>query len=214
MNWLTLLFYFLFGANFYCLAQKDWHLAKRADMIEVYVRDVPGSKLKELKTIALFESSPDALLALLTDINAQSMYQFGCVSSLRIVKSTIYEQMFYQQLYMPWPFTQRDGVFKQAISPKSTSEEIFIETTSLSELISHKVGYVRVPFMQSGWHIKKVSESIVNAEYRLKVDPGGGIPKWLINLFIDKGPYQSILNMRRLLKEKKYKNAYISWLHK
>ena len=213
MNRLTLLFYFLFGLNLYCFAQKDWHLAKKADMIEVYVRDVPGTKLKELKTIALFESSPDALLALLTDIPAQSAYQFGCLSSARIGKSTIYEQIFYQQLYMPWPFSQRDGVFKQVINPLSTRKEIFIETISMSELIPHKTGYVRVPFMQSGWHIKRVSDSIINAEYKLKVDPGGAIPKWLINLFIDKGPYESILNLRRLLKEKKYKNAYINWLH-
>jgi hypothetical protein len=178
------------------------------------VRDIPGSKLKEIKTIAYFNSTIDAIYSLLTDVNTHSKFQFGCLTSKPIGKRLNNEQYFYQELYMPWPFTNRDGVFKQIVNPKSNYKELKIETKSQAEFIPKNENYVRVPFLNSSWDIKKINENQIVGEYHLRVDPGGAVPNWLVNLFIDRGPYESILNMRKLLKEEVYKNATINWLHK
>ncbi len=59
------------------LAQTEWKLVKDVHQIQIYVKDIPGSNLKELKTIAQFDCSMDALLSLLIDISAQPKHQFA-----------------------------------------------------------------------------------------------------------------------------------------
>lgn len=195
------------------LAQTDWKLLRHSDNIWVYAKEIEGSNLKELKTVTYFNTHMDGLVMLLTDVSAQPKFQFGCLSSMRVGPKTKFEQSFYQELYMPWPFTNRDAVFKQTIKPNSNANECIIESHSTIDLVPQKSDFVRVPFMRSKWLLKKTNESQIKAEYIIRVDPGGAVPSWLVNLFMDRGPYESVINMRKLLSEPIYQQAQISWLH-
>ena len=195
------------------LAQTEWKLVKDEQRIQIYVKGIAGSNLKELKTIAQFDCSMDALLSLLADIPAQPKHQFACMFSQRIHTKTNYEQHFYQQLDMPWPISNRDGIFRQNINPKSTCNLMLIETNSEKELMPVNPNFVRVPSLHSTWVIKKVGENKLVGEYTIKVDPGGMVPAWLVNLFIDKAPFESVKKMRQLLQAAPYKDANIGWLH-
>lgn len=195
------------------LAQTDWKLVKDVQQIQIYVKDIPGSNLKELKTIAQFDCSMDALLSLLIDIPAQPKHQFACMHSKRVQYINSKEQYFYQTLDMPWPISNRDGIFKQVIGSKSNDQIVYLETNSEKDYLPIDPNFVRVPSLHSTWVIKKIGENKLIGEYTIKVDPGGMVPAWLVNLFIDKAPYESVLNMRKLLREAPYKDAYIVWLH-
>jgi hypothetical protein len=195
------------------LAQTEWKLVKDVHQIQIYVKDIPGSNLKELKTIAQFDCSMDALLSLLIDISAQPKHQFACMQSKRVNYKNNKEQYFYQTLDMPWPISNRDGIFRQVIGSKSNDQIVYLETNSEKDFLPIDPNFVRVPSLHSNWVIKKTGENKLIGEYTIKVDPGGMVPAWLVNLFIDKAPYESVLKMRKLLQEAPYKDAYIKWLH-
>jgi hypothetical protein len=114
---------------------------------------------------------------------------------------------------MPWPISNRDGIFRQNINPKSTCNLLFIETNSEKDLMPVNPNFVRVPSLHSTWVIKKIGENKLVGEYTIKVDPGGMVPAWLVNLFIDKAPFESVKKMRQLLQAAPYKDANIGWLH-
>ncbi|MBD0377821.1 MAG: lipid-binding protein, partial [Flavisolibacter sp.] len=40
----------------------------------------------------------------------------------------------------------------------------------------------------------------LNVDYTLQVNPGGQLPPWLVNMFADKGPYESFKKLAELLK--------------
>ena len=192
---------------------KDWTLVKNSDDIQIYTKPVAGSNLKELKIITKFEHNIDALLTLITDIPAQPSYIFGCTSAKRVGTATEYDQYFYQTLYMPWPFTNRDAVCKQAVHPKSRHDDLAINTKHETGIVPESSDFQRIHTMSSSWRFIKISENLTSAEYKLRLNPGGSVPNWLVNMFIDKGPFNTILNMRKLLKQPQYANAYVAWLH-
>ena len=195
------------------LEKNDWVLIKNSQDIQIYIKDVPGSNLKELKINTNFEATIDALLTLITDIPAQPSYIFGCTSAKRVGTVTEFDQYFYQTLYMPWPFTNRDAVCKQAVHPKSRHDDLAINTKHENGLVPIYSDYQRVNSMYSSWRLIKSGENSTSAEYKLRLNPGGYIPTWLVNMFISKGPFNTILNMRKLLKQPKYASAHVNWLH-
>lgn len=180
-------------------AQTIWQLSKNTEQIQVYVRDYPGLAIKELKTIALFDCSAQTLVQLITDIPEQAAYQFGCKQSYVLQKINRFEQIYYQELYVPWPFENRDGAFRQRVEPSKNAGEFFIYANSEAKFLPTKKGYVRVPFMKAKWHIAQINPNLCRAEYIIAVDPGGIIPLWLINLFIDRAPLESVRGMRKSL---------------
>jgi hypothetical protein len=185
-------------------AQISWQLSKNIEQIQVYVRTYPGLAIKELKTIAQFECSAQTLVQLITDIPEQAAYQFGCKQSYVLQKINRFEQIYYQELYVPWPFENRDGAFRQRVEPSKNVGEFFIYANSEAQFLPHKKGFVRVPFMKAKWHITQINPKLCKAEYIIAVDPGGVIPLWLINLFIDKAPLESVRGMRKSLLKEKY----------
>jgi hypothetical protein len=183
----------------FLLAQEEWSLTKNTENIQVYVRDYPGLSIKELKTIAMFECNAQTLVQLITDIPEQAAYQFGCKQSYVLQKINRFEQIYYQELYVPWPFENRDGAFRQRVEPSKHAGEFFIYANSEPQFLPNKKGFVRVPFMKAKWHITQINPNLCKAEYVIAVDPGGVIPLWLINLFIDKAPLESVRGMRKSL---------------
>jgi hypothetical protein len=44
------------------------------------------------------------------------------------------------------------------------------------------------------------SSTSINIVYTFDADPGGSLPAWLVNMFADKGPYESFKKLSVLLK--------------
>ena len=50
-------------------------------------------------------------------------------------------------------------------------------------------------------------------EYFLKLDVGGNVPDWIVNLFIENGPHQSMLLFTESLQNEPYKNAKLDFIN-
>ena len=68
--------------------------------------------------------------------------------------------------------------------------------------------------MQSSaqWIIIPEKNGVLNAEYRLLVEPGGNIPAWLVNLAVVDGPFDTNLKMKEWLFKEKYQKAKVSFI--
>jgi len=47
--------------------------------------------------------------------------------------------------------------------------------------------------------VKQENEKEISIRFQYYADPGGDIPAWLVNSFIEKTPYKTLLNLRQLL---------------
>jgi hypothetical protein len=81
-----------------------------------------------------------------------------------------------------------------------TNQRLIIETENFETSQPLKRGVVRVPFMHGVWTVIN-SEQDLQVEYVLKIDPGGSVPAWLVNIAMAEGPYISFRNLKRQLEK-------------
>jgi hypothetical protein len=198
---ILLLFCFWLEPNF---AQSDWKEVRNEQQIKVYTRTVKGYDIKELKIIAHFDASAQSFVALLLDVASQPKYLFSCKHTELVQVKNKQEQIYYQQVNMPWPLKDRDGYFLQNTYSNQANKTIVFETKAVGHLYPLKNEYVRIPVLKAMWTIQATSAKSMIGEYQVVIDPGGEVPAWLINLFIDKAPFETVLNMRKLLATGKY----------
>ncbi len=187
--------------------QPDWELIQKKDDIFIYKRSVAGSAYKQLKIVSDFQSSLNGFITFLRDIPAQASYMYNCSLSKVLKETATDEIIFYQQLNVPWPFSNRDGIYKQAIKIDSLSGKVTVNTTSLYDYIPLNKKFIRVKNVSCTWYIKSKSNGTVNVEYYFYGEPGGTLPGWLINLFIAEAPYKTQMKMHELIKQAKYQDT-------
>ncbi|MDZ7607600.1 MAG: hypothetical protein U5K79_18875 [Cyclobacteriaceae bacterium] len=51
------------------------------------------------------------------------------------------------------------------------------------------------------WIVRQENENEISIRFQYHADPGGDIPGWLVNAFIVKSPYQTLVNLRDLLND-------------
>ena len=193
-------------------AQGDWKLEKDADGIAVYTKMRENSNFKELKAVTNFKTSLTSLIALLSDVPSQQIWMYKCKEA-RILKTINSSELYYYSLTKtPWPLNYRDVVvhFKVVQDPKTKVTVVTSENTPgfLPEIPT----YVRTPYLSSTWVFTPKPNGTVDGTYHLKLNPGGVIPAWILNLAIVEGPYTTVVKMKEVVKNPKYQLAKINCL--
>ncbi|GAB1447329.1 hypothetical protein MASR2M44_03220 [Bacteroidota bacterium] len=183
-----------------------WRFVHEKEQVKVYVRHNPQLKFNDLLIVPQLDCKAASLLSLLSDVEAQRNYLFGCLES-KVLASGKQERQFYQRLYMPWPFSNRDAIYRQRVWVDETKHLIRIESESEANALPLRKDLVRIPFYHSVWEISYSDSVITKARFMLQVDPGGQVPAWLVNLFIDQGPISSVKKIRELVKQEPYRSA-------
>jgi hypothetical protein len=58
--------------------------------------------------------------------------------------------------------------------------------------------YLRIEISQGSWIFKKIDDNRVEVIHQFMSDPGGNIPKWIVNMFIVSGPYKTLENLKEI----------------
>ena len=86
------------------------------------------------------------------------------------------------------------------------SSTVQIRSRAVPDLLPEKKGHIRVAMVDSRWDLKPLPGNLVEVSYFLHSDPGGQIPAWLINSMVIDQPFNTLRNLRDILKELPYKN--------
>ncbi|HMG68961.1 MAG TPA: hypothetical protein VK588_14790, partial [Chitinophagaceae bacterium] len=76
-----------------------------------------------------------------------------------------------------------------------------ITAVGIPKYLPEKDGKVRVPRSSITWYVTMPTSTSVTIVYTFEADPGGSMPAWLVNMFADKGPYESFKKLSELLKK-------------
>lgn len=198
---------------FFCITISEnpvnWKLAKKETGIEIYTAESVESNFKMIRAMVELEASPAQVAAVILDVADYTSWGYQCIESRLLLKPRSNELVYYYISNAPWPVTNRDLV-SQMKATKISEDEILIESHNISKIIPEKKQYVRVVQSNASWRIKKKSQTISTAEFQVKLNPGGSIPAWIVNLFLSEGPYQTLKSMRLQVKKPKYANITMS----
>jgi hypothetical protein len=196
----------------YSHAQEEWKLKTDKDNIKIYSKSTPESKVKSLKVVCSIDARLTQLAAVLLDINATTEWVYKTKSAIVQKQISPSEVVYYSEIDMPWPLSNRDFVVRIKVSQNPVTKVVTVETENLPDYLPEKKDIVRVKHSEAKWIFKPLPKNQVLIEYTLVVDPGGSIPTWLVNMFSTKGPFECFKNLKAQINKPVYVKAKLPFV--
>ena len=181
--------------------QYDWKLNKDKDGIKVYQSEVQQSGYKAIKVECTMEGNYDKLIAILNNVNGQKDWVYHNKTAYILKRVNPYEFYYYTEASLPWPMSNRDAIVHLKMDRDSLNQVLKITSTSVPDYISEKSGKVRVTRSTISWNVTMPTTKTINIVYIFEAEPGGSIPAWVANAFVDKGPYETFKKLGEILKQ-------------
>ena len=182
----------------------EWEMVRESDEIKVY-KAATDEGFDAIKIEVAVSASLEDFVAFINDADSYTLWVYGCSYSKTISKldSNI---LFYETVTdMPFPIQDR------YLKVKSTQILSESEWNSHSiALPAEKSDMVVITNFDSRWHVVELPNHTISISYVVKTEPGGFIPAWLYNLAVDRGPYNTMMNLKNTLELKKNKNIIAS----
>lgn len=179
----------------------EWQLKKKKNDIEIYTRSVEGSSFDEFKGVTTFEnSSLEDVLAVISDIKNFTTLFPDCMNPKILKQEGEYNFIHYSQTKGPLTIKDRDCIMEQKTVIDKGGKHAIISLKPLPGYIPENKDMVRVSDGGGFWEIEENNRN-VKVIYQFHGEPGGDIPAWLANSFVETQPYQTLLNLRNRLKK-------------
>ena len=188
------------GLVFSATGQYNWKLSKDKDGIKVYQSDLQYSSYKAIKVECTMEGNYDKLIAILKNVSGQKDWVYHNKTAYIVKQVNPYEFYYYTEASLPWPMSNRDAVVHLKMDRDSLNRFLKIMSVSVPDYISEKSGIVRVTRSTISWNVTMPTANTINIIYIFEAEPGGSIPAWVANAFVDKGPYETFKKLGEILK--------------
>ncbi len=176
-----------------------WELSAQQDGIDVYTRPVAGSGIKEFKGVADIDASLITIGALLRDSDQLKTW-FPNTPESKLLKREGEVAYQYSVMATPWPISDRDNVLRSVTQTDREAGVMRITVTAAPDEHPEQTDRVRVRKANGSWLLKAVNESKTRVTFQMHLEPGGGIPQWMINARVVGTPLEAITNLRQAVK--------------
>lgn len=182
-------------------AQYHWKKEKDKNGIQVYTSDVDHLDFDAVKVECSFNGDYEKLIAFLTDVENMDTWVYNA-KNLKLMKSySPMDFIYYMETTLPWPVIDRYALIHFKFNCDSLPK--FMTITGIGEPypIPFETDYLRLDYISATWMVTMPAENTLHIEYILEIDPGGGMPGWIGNMFIVKGPFETFNNLSHKMKE-------------
>ncbi len=181
--------------------QENWELKRDENGIAAYSRKLDNGRYKEIKVLCEIRCTAEQLMAALKDIDHQKDWSYATKSASIINRKPNGDLLYYAEIALPWPVSNRDVVIDLSFRRDSLSRQIHIRASSVPGALPEKKHLVRIPFSLAEWTVTPLVGNRVAIVYTFSANPGGELPAWLVNMAASTGPYQSFLKLKRMLEK-------------
>lgn len=179
-------------------AQSLWKIDKQKDDITVYTRVESDSEFKAFKAVMTVEATTTDILEILKNADDYVKW-YGFTKTSKLLKQETDVQYNYVETTFPWPYSNRDMVYKMTID-ESDPKEVVISLTGIPDYLPERKGIVRMK-AAAGFILLKPIDGNTEITYQFHSEPGDNIPVWLANSSIAELPFKTLQGLRKMLRE-------------
>lgn len=181
-----------------------WRLAKNSGGIKVYERAVPGTDLMEYVGVTTIDAKMEVIGEVLRDVKNYNAWIADC-SGTRVEKTLSRNDMVIFMILKPPIIQERDVVLKDrtVYDYANGKAYIFFQATDDVKVPLVK-NRVRVTDMTGLFDMEYLGRNKTKFIYKLRVDPGGSIPRKVAYAVMKIYPYKSLKGLREIVSRKKY----------
>jgi hypothetical protein len=188
-----------------------WEKIKVRDGVTVYTRENSLSEIKEVKAVTIIDAAPSILVHIIKSAEKQPQWAYSTVEAKVVKVYDNYHWVTYTLSDAPWPVSDRDVVTDVKMKQLADST-IIIKSVSIDSLVEETDVAVRVPLIRAYWVLKQQDDGKVKAVFQILVDLGGSVPAWVVNLFIENGPLNTVAGFRKEAEREVYKNIKLPYI--
>lgn len=172
--------HFLFAVVLWLLAlpsasaEPVWTSLKTKAGISLSYRYTPEL---EVKASAFYSGTPESFLLLLKDTKSVQRWLKQSEDARLLDGSTEHHWKVYTRFTSVWPVSPRDMVTCADVSREESKIEIKI--SDCSYLVSETKNYVRIRDVKAVWTLTAKDQGFI-IQYQGSANPGGELPKWLV----------------------------------
>jgi len=191
---------------------EGWEKVKVKDGITFYTRHFDESRIKEFKAETTFNTSLSSLVGVFLDIPRYCEWVRDCKNSEVIMEVHTNELFYYLEVKVPFPFENRDMIQHVKIEQDPATKWVRVNLENAPQYIPNKKDITRMAVAGGYWLLKPVAPDQVQIMFQYQNDPGGGIPAWMVNMFIVESPMTTISNLRSQVKKAPYRQMALPWI--
>jgi hypothetical protein len=190
--------------------------AEDASWIVVLDRDgVAVSRLAEarngmntFRAIMVVDATVSEILAVLSDWESRPEWMSRCVESRVLERHADGVVVSYQRNRGVWPVSDRDAVVAVSHRASADGSDVRIDmNNTTSELMPPVDGVVRVPLIESFYHLVAEGPRQTRVTYQVIADLGGSIPGFIARRATENIPLDTMRNLRGFVRETRLGNV-------
>jgi hypothetical protein len=105
-------------------------------------------------------------------------------------------------------------VIDLVVSQDPVTKIMTIHADNIDKILPEKAGKVRVTLTHAVWTVIPLPENKIKIIYSIRINPGGGIPAWMVNMFIAKAPYESFRKLTAMIPKQPYREVKLAFQKK
>jgi hypothetical protein len=187
-----------------------WTLQSSEDGIALYRCQVKGSGVVPVKAVMTIPGTIAGVSLVLQDIPRRPEWIGTRTKSTLLQRVSHYEQYEYLRVYMPWPVADRSAIIRALIS---VSDDRTRATISARSVASHPAADTLPKLVRSQVHTSTFqmtqSGDQVEVVALVFIDPGGHVPKWLVNWFAGRMARSTLHDLRKQVAKHLYPPAQV-----
>jgi len=182
------------------LGQKDWQISSDDDNIMLWTKDYPNSEIKQFKLKTTISADFDKVYNLLKDVENMHLW-YDRVNSVTLLQKTSSNEGIYLLEYgLPFPFENRIATIRGTIDYNKISGRLIVNTSYHPFKVPiNKSEMLLIKSIGSTWEVTKLANGKIEIIHSGHMNPGGNIPKWLINEGVTSGPIKTIKAFKKKL---------------
>ncbi len=189
------------------LAQDEWQFKTQSEGIKVYNNTKSALKVKPIKVECTFNATPAQIAAVLLDIKNYPDWVYKTKLTTLVKQTSATDLYYYAEISMPWPAENRDFTAHITATQNPDTKIITVDAPSVSGLVPVKEKISRIKKSIGKWVMTPVGNNQTNITYYLQIEPDGGAPAWLINMFLSDGPVESFKKLKLQVQKPAYRNV-------
>lgn len=168
--------------------------------VKVWTQKVEHTNFKAFRGEVQIAAPMQTVFDFISATERSPEWYFNTKSAKLLKRLNEKEFLVYSVTSAPWPVNDRDSVTHIKVDDQ-TPGQIRIELNAAPNEIPEKNGMVRIPKLEGYWLLQAIDNNHTKVTFEVAAEPGGLIPSCLANSMAYEMPYESLLNLKRLLEK-------------
>jgi hypothetical protein len=153
-----------------------------------------------------------SLVALIDDPSACALLEARCAASYTVERVSATEQFVYRHNDMPFPIKDRDVVMHFVWTQDPVSGVVVLDNRNIDGVLPENPRRIRLPSAIAGWRFEPLGDGRVLASSEGHLEPGAGLPAWLLNSLLVDAPFNTMEAVAAAVKLPRYREVQLDFI--